>query len=91
MLRRKTKDFIGASAAAGEPFFAYVAPRAPHLSATPAPRDLHAYDGARASRPPSFNELNVSDKPPWIRDLPRLSDAEKRAIDDRHESRIESL
>ncbi len=91
VLRRKTRDFIGVSAAAGKPFFAYVAPRAPHLSATPAPRDLHAYDGLRAHRTPSFDELNVSDKPPWIRDLPRLSYAEKAAIDDRHESRIESL
>ena len=91
VLGRRTKDFIGASAAAGKPFFAYVAPRAPHLAATPAPRDLHAYDDLKAPRSPSFNELNVSDKPPWIRDLPKLSDAEQAAIDDRHEYRIESL
>ena len=91
VLARKTEAFIGASAAQGKPFFAYVAPRAPHLSATPAPRDLHTYDGLNARRPPSFNELSVTDKPPWIRALPRFSDAEKAAIDDRHESRIESL
>src|SRR5687767_1708189 len=85
------KTFIGASAKAGEPFFAYVAPRAPHSPATPATRDKHAYDGLKARRPPSFNEKKVSDKPPWIRKLPRLSDAKKAKIDNRAEKRAETL
>jgi N-acetylglucosamine-6-sulfatase len=85
------KTFIGASAKAGEPFFAYVAPRAAHSPATPATRDMHAYDGLKARRPPSFNEKKVSDKPPWIRKLPRLSDAKKAKIDNRAEKRAETL
>ncbi|HSK83920.1 MAG TPA: sulfatase [Rubrobacter sp.] len=85
------KTFIGASAKAGVPFFAYVAPRAPHSPATPATRDRHAYDGLKARRLPSFNEKNVSDKPPWIRKLPRLSDAKKAKIDNRAEKRAETL
>jgi N-acetylglucosamine-6-sulfatase len=91
VLRRKTKDFIGASVSAGKPFFAYVAPRAPHGPATPAPRDRHEYDNLKAPRPPSFNELNVSDKPPWIRQLPRLNDSKKAKIDNLAEKRAESL
>ncbi|CAN5764021.1 hypothetical protein BH18ACT11_BH18ACT11_29640 [soil metagenome] len=91
VLRRKTEAFIGASVTAGKPFFAYVAPKAPHGPATPAPRDQHAYDGLRVPRPPSFNEQNVSDKPPWIRQLQRLSDAKKAKIDSLHERRAESL
>jgi N-acetylglucosamine-6-sulfatase len=91
VLRRKTKDFIGASVAAGKPFFAYVALKAPHGPATPAPRDRHEYDNLKAPRPPSFNELNVSDKPPWIRQLPRLSDSKKAKIDNQAEKRAESL
>lgn len=91
VLRRKTKDFIGASVAAGKPFFAYVALRAPHGPATPAPRDRHEYDNLKAPRPPSFNEQNVSDKPPWIRQLPRLSDSKKAKIDNLAEKRAESL
>jgi arylsulfatase A-like enzyme len=87
----QAKTFIGASAKAGVPFFAFVAPRAPHSPATPATRDGHAYDGLKARRLPSFNEKNVSDKPPWIRKLPRLSDAKKAKIDNRAEKRAETL
>jgi N-acetylglucosamine-6-sulfatase len=90
------KTFIGTSASAGVPFFAYVAPKAPHNEEgqgkpVPAPRDRHVYDGLKAQRSPSFNERDVSDKPRWIRKLPRLSDAKKSDIDDRHEKRAESL
>ena len=73
VLSRETNAFIDNSASRSQPFFAYVAPIAPHVPAIPAPRDAHAYDGARAPRLPSFNEANVSDKPPWIRKLPRLT------------------
>jgi N-acetylglucosamine-6-sulfatase len=85
------KAFIGASAKARVPFFAFVAPKAPHGPYTPPRRDKHAFDGIRAPRPPSFNERDVSDKPPWIRKLPRLSDARKAEIDNRAEKRAETL
>src|SRR5215208_708537 len=88
---RKTRMFIGTSVARGKPFFAYVAPKAPHSPSTPAPRDRHAYDSLKAPRLPSFNERNVSDKPPSIRKLPRLSDAKKAKIDNNAEKRAESL
>jgi N-acetylglucosamine-6-sulfatase len=88
---RKTSTFIGTSVAHGKPFFAYVAPKAPHPPSTPAPRDRHAYDDLKAPRLPSFNERNVSDKPAWIRQLPRLSDAKKAKIDNNAEKRAESL
>jgi arylsulfatase A-like enzyme len=88
---RKTRTFIGTSVAHGKPFFAYVAPKAPHHPPTPAPRDRHAYDGLKAPRLPSFKEKNISDKPPWIRKLPRLGDAKKAKIDNHAEKRAESL
>jgi N-acetylglucosamine-6-sulfatase len=91
VLKRQTQTFIDTSAAQGNPFFAYVAPIAPHHPATPAPRHAHTYDGAKAPRLPSFNEANVSDKPPWIRSLPRLTATQIANIDNRHERRIESL
>ena len=91
VLSRETNAFIGNSAAGGKPFFAYVAPIAPHVPATPAPRDAHTYDGVKAPRLPSFNEADVSDKPPWIRQLPRLTPDQISAIDKRHEKRVESL
>jgi N-acetylglucosamine-6-sulfatase len=90
-IARHAKTFIGTTAKAGVPFFAYVAPRAPHSPATPAKRDEHTYDGLKAPRLPSFDEKNVADKPPWIRKLPRLSDAKEAKIDNRAEKRAETL
>jgi arylsulfatase A-like enzyme len=92
----QAKTFIGTSANASVPFFAYVAPIAPHSEEglgkpEPAPRDEHTYDGLKVPRTPSFNERDVSDKPSWIRKLPKLSAAKKAKIDDRHEKRAESL
>jgi N-acetylglucosamine-6-sulfatase len=77
VMARHAMTFIDTSANAGVPFFAYVSPYAPHNvmkqgAPVPAPRDRHAYDGLKASHPPSFNERNVSDKPRWIHKLPRL-------------------
>jgi N-acetylglucosamine-6-sulfatase len=59
--------------------------------AVPAPRYRHAYDGLKAPRLPSFNEKDVSDKPPWIRSFPRLSASKIASIDKAHERRAESL
>jgi len=91
VLSRQTNAFIRNSAAQETPFFAYVAPIAPHEPSTPAPRDVHTYDGVKAPRLPSFNEPYVSDKPSWIRQLPRLTTADITALDKRHEKRVESL
>jgi len=91
VIANRAKTFIGTSVRTGKPFFAYVAPKAPHDPYTPARRDEHTFDGIRAARSPSFNEKNVSDKPPWIRKLPRLSDAKKAKIDKRAEKRAETL
>jgi N-acetylglucosamine-6-sulfatase len=92
VIRGKTNTFISYSASLGKPFFAYVTPKAPHLPATPAPRYVHTiYDGVKAPRLPSFDEADVSDKPPWIRQLPRLSATQKASIDSRHEDRVETL
>jgi len=52
-----------------QPFFLYFAPFAPHTHMVPSPRDRDV----RAPRPfesPAYNERNVSDKPPYVRDRP---------------------
>src|SRR5215204_1651270 len=75
----------------GTPFFACVAPLAPHDPSTPARRDAHDYDGVIGPRLSSFNEADVSDKPSWIRQLSRLTSSQISAINKRHENRVESL
>jgi N-acetylglucosamine-6-sulfatase len=91
VLRRQTRRFIDTSVDRGKPFFAYVSPKTPHTPAIPAPRDAHTFDGEKAPRLPSFDERNVSDKPPWIEKLPRLGDYRRAKIDHLHEGRVESL
>jgi len=46
-----------------QPFFLYFAPIAPHLPATPAPRDVGSLHWLPPLREPSFNERDLSDKP----------------------------
>jgi arylsulfatase A-like enzyme len=91
VISRQADAFITNSASRGVPFFAYVAPIAPHEPATPAPRDAHDFDGIQGPRLPSFDEADVSDKPPRIGQLPWLSSSQISAINVRHEKRIESL
>jgi N-acetylglucosamine-6-sulfatase len=91
VLGRKTNAFIISSVSEGKPFFAYVAPTAPHDPSTPAPRDAHTFDGVSGPRLPSFDEADVSDKPSWIRRLSSLTSDQIAAIDERHERRVESL
>jgi N-acetylglucosamine-6-sulfatase len=90
VISRQADAFIARNVSQDTPFFAYVAPIAPHDPVTPAPRDAHDYDGIQGPRLPSFNEANVSDKPAWIRRLTRLSPSQISVINTRHENRVES-
>ena len=56
-----------------QPLFLYFTPYGPHEPATAAPRHLNAYPNLAPFRPPSFDEPDVSDKPAYIRAIPRLT------------------
>jgi arylsulfatase A-like enzyme len=64
------------------PLFVYFAPAAPHAPAIPAPHDVNAFANMKPWRPPSYDEADVSDKPAYIRSIPRFS-AAKMAAEDR--------
>jgi N-acetylglucosamine-6-sulfatase len=91
VLSGKAVAFVRASAATDSPFFAYIAPYAPHSPSTPAPQYAGAFAEARAPRVPSFNEADVSDKPPWLRDHPLLTPDQIDKIDERERQRLRSL
>ena len=92
VLKSETLQFIDASVGPDKPpFFAYVAPKAPHDPFASVPRHQHDFDTVTAPRLPSFDEKDVSDKPPWIQSWRRLTSDDKAAINDRHEKRVESL
>src|SRR5215203_4397670 len=91
VLSRETQSFIDASVVANKPFLAYVAPKPPHEPAVPAPRHVNTFNGEKAPRLPSFNEIDVSDKPPSIQSLLPLTATQIAEIDAHHEKRVESL
>ena len=93
VISKKATEFIrgATSDESGKPFFAYVAPMAPHLPATPAERHEGEFANEIAPRPPSFNEEDVSDKPSWTRDAERLDDEELSEIDNQYRNRLESM
>ncbi|MGQ0639899.1 MAG: sulfatase family protein [Gemmatimonadaceae bacterium] len=84
-----------------EPWFIYFAPYAPHGDprlglgqegpAVPAPRHRGAFATAQAPRTASFNEEDVSDKPPAIRQRARLTPGQIAVLDYLYRERLRSL
>ncbi|HEY2803749.1 MAG TPA: sulfatase [Actinomycetota bacterium] len=66
---------------AKSPFFMYFAPYAPHRPATPSNKYQHRFSHLDPYHPPSYNEGDVSDKPQYIQDQPRIHEKQARAID----------
>ena len=91
VLAAKARDFVIRTASTAQPFFLYLAPRAPHGPADAANRHLSAFDGTIAPRPPSYDESDVSEKPSWVRELPRLSHAQIAQLDEVYLDRLRSL
>lgn len=91
VLRRDAVGFIASAAAAGQPFMLELASFAPHSPATPAPRDRGRFAALAAPRTPSFDEEDLSDKPPWLRDHPRLTLAQQSRIDAHFRKRVRSV
>ncbi|MEU5882505.1 sulfatase [Spirillospora sp. NPDC047279] len=91
VLARKGTDFIRRSAAAGQPFMLEIATFAPHGPFTPAPRDKDAFPGLKAPRTPAFNEADLSDKPAWLKDHPKLKPRQIQRIDRVFRKRAQSV
>jgi N-acetylglucosamine-6-sulfatase len=91
VLSAKATDFIRRSIDQDRPFFAYVAPYAPHAPATPAPRHENLFNDVQLPRTDSFNEVDVSDKPAWVRALPLLDADRIDQMDKLYRNRLRSL
>lgn len=95
VLARKATTFIRHTADR-QPFFIFLAPSAPHDSPAirapvAAPRHERLFENMTAPRTPSYNEADVSDKPPWVRELPLLSPLDMSQIDEVYRARLRSL
>jgi N-acetylglucosamine-6-sulfatase len=91
VLSRKGQSFIGQSARAGTPFMLEIATFAPHAPFTPAPRDANRFPGLKAPRGPAFNEADMSDKPAWIKNHPRLTTKQIATIDTSFRKRAQAV
>src|SRR5262249_30191792 len=91
VLREKAKAFITQSVGLGEPFFLYLALKAPHLPQIPAPRHEGLFQSIAPWRPPSYNEADVSDKPTWVQNLPLLDAAGQADLDQVRIDQLELL
>jgi len=101
--RRKAVDFIERRSGRRSPFLLSVAFLAPHHESAairartgqtvrPAPRHRGVFAAAGLPRPGAFDELDMSDKPAFLRDRrPRLTPEDAARITRNYHSRQESL
>jgi arylsulfatase A-like enzyme len=73
------------------PVFAIFAPAAPHAPAIPSPADEGGFGDLPAWRPPSFNEADRSDKPGYVRLLPRVGPDRTAYVDTLRRNQYRSL
>ena len=103
VINHRATRLIEGYAEGDDPFFMHVAHVAPHShrtkgsicdnSAQPAPRDVQRYSRAifPDPPPPSFNEADVLDKPPFIDRLRPLTPADVKEIKRKYRCRAASL
>ena len=87
----KAIQFISRQQGSSQPFFMYLAPYAPHLGLSPASKYDHTFDTLPMPKSPSFNEVDVSDKPAFVRDNPTLSSAQISTLQAHYRDRLEAL
>ena len=86
---RAATEFIR-TAPQDRPFFLMFTPMAPHSPWQPAARDAGSRT-APVGTTPSFNERDVSDKPDWVRTLPRIAPNHARALHEDHRRAYQTL
>ncbi len=99
--RRKANRVVRSFAEQPDPFLLVVSTGVPHAeigidlppdsNPRPAPRHVGAFSDLPLPTPPSFNEADVSDKPPNVAGRPPLDDAAIETIEGRYRTRLESM
>jgi len=74
-----------------QPFFMAFNVYAPHSPARAAPRHSGLFPDVKAPRTPSFNEEDVSDKPPFMQAAPPLTTEQIEQMDGLYRARVQSL
>ncbi len=100
----RARGFIDRYAGSAKPFFLWLCYVAPHTgtprerndpsgfaTAVPAPEDVDRFAWLPLPKPPSYDELDVSDKPRHIRALPRIEADTEAKITEAYQQQLESL
>jgi N-acetylglucosamine-6-sulfatase len=90
-LHAKTAEDFIRSTAGGAPFFMYLSPNAPHHPSYYASRHANMFTNTALPKPSSFNEADVSDKPKWVQNKPRLSSTQISNMTDFYRKRLRAL
>jgi N-acetylglucosamine-6-sulfatase len=90
-LHAQTAESFIRQTAGGAPFFMYLSPNAPHHPSYSAPRHAGMFSNTPLPKPSSFNEADVSDKPQWVQNKPRLSSTEISNLTDFYRKRLRAL
>lgn len=97
LIERHEAEIIGGDAerfienTGDRPFFAFVAFNSPHQPALVADRYQDAYSHAELPRRVSFDEEDVSDKPSFIQEFPRVSEKKRVEYLSRHRDRLGAM
>jgi N-acetylglucosamine-6-sulfatase len=91
VLARKAVGVIKRAIEAGQPFLLYIAPFTPHTPATSAVRHNDLFADMRLPRSPSFNEIDVSDKPTYVQKRLLFSPSQIENIENLYRKRLRSL
>jgi arylsulfatase A-like enzyme len=91
VLARIAVDAIRTAASRRQPLFLYVATAAPHLPAQPAPRHARLFEDVRLPMDASYDEQEVTDKPPIIRDNRHLTPADTQRFTRIYQRRLQAL
>ena len=102
VLNRDAVRMVKRYAPRRKPFYLQLDERAPHVShqfdphgscghaAIPEPKDERRFHD-RLPKPPSFNERDMRDKPPFLQSLPRLDHAQKTNLHRRWNCSLDAL
>ena len=82
---------LGGDGSTERPFFINVAFNSPHSPYVPAPRHAGAFAGLKVPKLPGTNEKKISDKPRFLRRLPRLGNGKLRQNKRKRRARLEML
>ena len=85
-----TLGFVEAALENHVPFFAYVAPHAPHIPATPAPWYRNEFVGGKAPRTPNYN-YSAPDHHYMIRTQPPITSDQEAGVDELFRNRLRTL